>query len=77
MQIDVTGLKPDPDNKGHVLGWGVIRRAPWHFAGIYPSEDAANAVAAELGADYVSDYGSYRVGSDDFIGGLDPRTVRQ
>ena len=66
------GLKPDPDNKGWVLGWGVARMAPWHLVGVYATKDMAETKAAGMDAEYKAAYGSHRLGSDDFIsnGGL-------
>lgn len=48
-------------------GWGVVRNAPWHFAGLYSTEQEAKQKAAELGAEYEVHYGENREGSDDFI----------
>lgn len=63
------GLKPDPDNKGWVLGWGVVRTSPWHLVCVYAKKDIAETKAAELGVGYDAAYGSHRVGSDDFVTG--------
>lgn len=63
------GLKPDPDNKGWVLGWGVVRTSPWHLVGVYATKDVAETKAAELGVGYDAVYGSHRIGSDDFVTG--------
>ncbi|WP_281729971.1 hypothetical protein [Providencia rettgeri] len=40
MFVD-SDLAPDPDNKGWVLGWGVVRYAPWHLSGVYATEEQA------------------------------------
>lgn len=64
-------LPKDPDNAGSVLGWGVVHSAPWRFVDIYASKDAAKAEAASLGPGYRVEYGSHRLGSDDFIGGFE------
>lgn len=61
------GLKPDNDNDGWVKGWGVVRNAPWHLAGVYATKDVAEAKAGMLGDGYEARYGSHRLGSDDFI----------
>ena len=61
------GLKPDIDNDGSVMGWGVVRNAPWHLAGVYATKDVAEKKAELLGKDYVARYGSHHLGSDDFI----------
>lgn len=67
-------LPPDPDNKGWVLGWAVFkdRPDPWKFVDIYPSKSVAEAEAARLNDGYIVEYGSHRLGSDDFVGGLKP-----
>ncbi len=61
------GLKRNPDNKEWVMGWAVVRRAPWHLAGIYISKDMAEMKASKSGEGYEASYGSHRLGSDDFI----------
>ena len=66
----VKNLPKDPDNSGCVLGWGVIQNEPWKFVDIYASKDAAEAEAFTLGAGYNVSYGSHRLGTDDFVGGL-------
>lgn len=51
-------------------GWAVLRKAdagPWHLAGMFPSEAAAEEVRAQLGEAYETAYGANREGSDDFI----------
>jgi hypothetical protein len=52
-----------------IAGYGVVRNAPWHVAGIYGTEAEANFKAAELGLDYQVHYGENREGTDDFIWG--------
>lgn len=63
------GLKADPDNKGWVLGWGVVCTSPWHLVGVYATKDMAETKASDLGDGYEAAYGSHRVGSDDFVTG--------
>ncbi|MBC3375806.1 hypothetical protein HU762_17790 [Pseudomonas sp. SWRI92] len=68
-------LPADPDNKGWVLGWAVLRDEPgssWHFTDIYADKSTAEAEAARLDGGYVVEYGSHRLGSDDFVSGLTP-----
>ena len=50
-----------------VNGWGVVRNAPWHFVGMYPTREAAEAKAREMGNDYVARYGINRSGTNNFI----------
>lgn len=63
----VYGLKEDPENEGWVLGWGVFRPAPWHLVGVYATKDIADNKATILGDRYSVQYGSHRLGSNDFI----------
>ncbi|TAN66933.1 MAG: hypothetical protein EPN17_11915 [Methylobacter sp.] len=57
----------DIANPGWVKGWGVIRSAPWHFAGLFLYKEEADALRSKLGAGYRVANGSHRIGSDDFI----------
>lgn len=61
------GLEKNPDNLGWVMGWAVVRRSPWHLAGVYATKDVAETKAANLGDGYEAAYGSHRLGSDDFV----------
>ncbi|QHD48492.1 hypothetical protein [Vreelandella aquamarina] len=65
FEID-ENLKIDPDNKGWVLGWAVLTTSPWHLAGVYASKQKAEATCPE---GYKVEYGSHRLGSDDFTYG--------
>lgn len=65
-------LPTDPDNKGHVLGWGVRRTETWDFIDIFASKDAADAEAARLGEGYFVDFGPHELGTDNYLGGLTP-----
>lgn len=60
-------LPKDPDNAGSVLGWGVVRNAPWSLHGVYPSKDEAESEAKKAGEGHVVQYGSHKPGSDDFV----------
>ncbi|MFC0710725.1 hypothetical protein [Azorhizophilus paspali] len=60
-------LPKDPDNPGWVLGWAVVRSAPWSFIDIYASKEVAEVEAARLGDGYSAEYGSHHLGSDDFV----------
>ncbi len=66
MIVD-SGLKKDPDNEGWVLGWAVRRLSPWELVGIYKSEDMAVKKAMMMGPGFKAKFGSYRLGSDDFV----------
>jgi hypothetical protein len=50
-----------------IKGWGVFRRSPWHLAGIYASQQEAEAKGNEMGPDYVVALGEGGLGSDDFV----------
>ena len=52
---------------GTLTGWGVVRGAPWDFAGIYDTEAEANAKAREMGPEYEVHYGKNQKGTDNFI----------
>lgn len=47
-------------------GWGVVRVKPWHFVGLLPTKELAQAKAAEMGAGYEVHHGEHREGSDAF-----------
>lgn len=68
MQID-DSLKNDPDSKGWVLGWGVVKYDPWHLYGVYKTKEKAELAANKLSKEYEVHYGSHKVGSDDFMWG--------
>lgn len=61
-------LKPDPENDGWYLGWGVARNSPWHLAAVCASEGEATAYANKsLGENYRIGFGTHRLGTDDFV----------
>jgi len=66
-------LPADPDNEGWVLGWGVLRALhPWHFVDVYADQKTAKAEAQRRGNGYVVEFGSHRLGSDEFVCGVTP-----
>jgi hypothetical protein len=65
-------LPADPDNDGSVLGWAVVRTAPWELIGIYATKEVAEIEVDHRGSGYLVEYGSHRLGTDEFIGGLTP-----
>lgn len=67
MENNYSNFPKDAINPGSVKGWGVVRMEPWHFAGLYLTEEAANAIQEKLGDDYKVADGSHRLGSDDFV----------
>jgi hypothetical protein len=48
------------------VGWGVLRREPWHLAGIFTSSIDAENLAKVLGSAYAVIYGEHVHGSPDF-----------
>jgi hypothetical protein len=57
-----------PFKAGRTLkGWGVIRENPWHFAGLFPTREAAEAKAKELGPGYIARPGEQQEGTDNFV----------
>lgn len=48
-------------------GWGVLRLAPWHLAGVFTSSIDAENLAKNLGPGYVVKFGDHTRGaSPDF-----------
>lgn len=47
-------------------GWGVVRLAPWHLAGVFASSLEAERLAAQLGPGYLVKYGDRVAGAVDF-----------
>lgn len=60
-------LPKDPNSAGWVLGWGVVRNAPWSLHGVFSSKEEAESQALKAGEGYAVRYGSHRPGTDDFI----------
>ena len=50
-----------------VAGWGVFRNAPWHFIGLYPTENEAKAIQITHGDGYEVQYGKNESGTDNFV----------
>lgn len=50
-----------------VKGWGVFRQEPWHFVGVFPTKEAAEAKARDMGPGYIVAFGENREGTDDFV----------
>jgi hypothetical protein len=58
-----------PFTDGRTLrGWGVVREAPsWHFAGLFPTREAAETKATEMGRGYIARFGEQQEGTDNFV----------
>ncbi len=67
-------LPKDPENKGWVLGCAVFKDRPneWRLVDVFPSKAVAEAEAERLNDGYLVEYGSHKLGSDDFVSGLTP-----
>jgi len=48
-------------------GWGVIRPAPYHFAGLYRTKSEADAKAVAMGPEYIVSYGAQEAGTENFF----------
>ncbi len=60
-------IVPDRDNPGWFRGWGVVRNDPWHFVGLFDSQEEAEVEHAKYGADYLVVLGSNKKGTDEFV----------
>lgn len=56
----------DMDNEGCLRVWGVLRRDPWHLAGIFALRQQAENYRDQLGPDYEAIFGSHPFGGDGF-----------
>jgi hypothetical protein len=50
-----------------LIGWGVVREFPWDFAGLFASQEDAQAKADALGEGYIVRYGERCEASDSFV----------
>jgi hypothetical protein len=48
-------------------GWGVVRQAPWHLAGVFSTKVEADQERTKLGKDYMIRFGENQVGTDNFV----------
>ena len=64
-QGDATRLVAAPDKK-LVSGWGVFRRQPYDFVGIFTTREDADKELARAGSDYEVGFGTARIGSNEF-----------
>ena len=53
-------------NTHYRRGWGILRAYPWHLASVEPTEGEARRILHTLPAGYSVEFGSWRLGSDDF-----------
>lgn len=65
--FDEKGFPPDPDNVGWVLCWACFSNNPWHLVSLYKNESDALNTLQDYGEQYQVRYGSWRVGTDEFI----------
>lgn len=62
----VHGVSHDPNDHDRVIGWAVFRPAPWHLAGVFATEHMAMEELQAVGDGYQVQFGSYKLGSQDF-----------
>lgn len=60
-------LKPDPQGKDWVLGWGVVRITPWCLDSVFNLDIEAELRAYLLGGDFRAQYGTHEIGTTRFI----------
>ena len=49
-----------------LIGWGAVRETPWHFAGLFASQEEAQMKADAMGEGYVARYGERQDEPDTF-----------
>ena len=49
-----------------LIGWGAVRESPWHFAGLFSSQEEAQLKADAMGEGYVARHGERQVETDTF-----------
>lgn len=62
----VHGLLQDPIDPERVIGWAVIRPAPWHLVGVFATEYMAKKELQMCSDGYHVQLGTYKLGSQDF-----------
>ncbi|WP_368941623.1 hypothetical protein [Citrobacter werkmanii] len=60
-------LEVDPFSPDSVIGWGVLKCAPWDLVGVFETELRARDFAVNLGADYEVVFGTYKPGTNNFL----------
>lgn len=60
-------FKMNPDNPGWIMGWGVLQKKPHDVISMHLNKTEADAEASKLGANFEVQYGSRKLGSNDFI----------
>lgn len=56
-----------PNSGQRIKGWGVYRKEPWDFVGLFPTRaEAEREREKRAGDDYAVALGSATVGSDEF-----------
>lgn len=69
MIPNVSRLIPtlDINNPGWRLGFGVYRNDPWDLSGVFTSQEDAECMRDQLPSGYIVQWGSHRLGADDFM----------
>ena len=57
-----------------LIGWGAVRESPWHFAGLFASQEEAQLKADAMGEGYVALYGERQEEPDTFASADSPST---
>ena len=57
----------DPFNPGRRVGYGVLRRNPWHLLAFVKVLEQASQLAASAGLGYEVRRGLQRIGTDEFV----------
>jgi hypothetical protein len=61
------GFELDKHNPEWIKAWGIIRFDPWDVAGTFTTREEAETELKKYGADYQIEYGSRKLGSNDFV----------
>lgn len=68
-------LKPDPHSEDWVLGWGVVKIAPWCLDSVFELKIEAELKAHLMGDGFVVQYGTHQMGTVRFIPVNDTKRV--
>lgn len=63
------GLPADPNNPGWVVGWCIYHPETWHLYGVRGAKHEAMVMQKKVGKEYVVEFGSHRLGTDEFVSG--------
>lgn len=66
--FDEEGFVPAPNNPGWILCWAIFSVDPWHLVSVHKFEDDARSKLENYSDSYQVSHGSWRVGTDEFVG---------